>query len=103
LLAGRCYYGEFHPWFYEEIRLGRDQGPGTETIFTAKRIELPADCFSSDSRSFILLLGIPTYYYSLAEQPSDLFIKPINSPLITQVTADELISDPHWVKCCRTC
>lgn len=101
LLAGRCYYGEFHPWFYEEIRLGRDKSPGTESIFTAKRIELPADCFSADSRSFILLLGIPTYYYSLTEQPSDLFIKPINSPLITQVTANELISEPHWVKCCR--
>lgn len=98
LLLARDFYGEFYPWFFNRIHLYSCQFPLTELeSLTAKSIDIYPGCFSPDDKYYLLALGVPVNFYNLPEQPRSLFIKRIDSPIITQLSSRQNLIDPFWI------
>ena len=97
-LLAREYYGDFYPWFYQRLHLYSPASPEQELDFLhGKSIRIFPGCFSPDHQYYVLALAIPNAFFSLPEQPSDLFIKRMGSRTITQITNNQNVSYPVWV------
>jgi len=97
-LIAREYYGDFFPWFYQRLHLYSPASLDQELDFLhGKSLKIYPGCFSPDHQYYVLALSIPTAFFSLPEQPSDLFIKRIGSRTITQITLNQKVSYPVWV------
>lgn len=97
-LMAREYYGDFFPWFYQRLHLYSPASLDQELDYLyGKNIKILPGCFSPDHQYYVLALSVPTTFFSLPEQPSDLFIKRIGSRTITQITLNQNVSYPVWV------
>ncbi|MEN6327771.1 MAG: peptidoglycan-binding protein [Syntrophomonas sp.] len=96
LLKARDYYGDFFPWFYQNIRLLTAAGALIEDELYAKGVELNAGIFAPDDSSFLSVMFNPSTFYPVPQRSRDLYIKKLNSRLITQITAAEMAYSPVW-------
>lgn len=97
-LVARDYYGEFFPWFYQRLHIySPPSGEQELDYITAKNIKIYPGCFSKNNQYYVLTLSVPTAFFPLPEQPSDLFIKRMGSRTITQITLNQKASYPVWV------
>lgn len=96
LLSARDYYGEFFPWFYQHIRLLTAAGALIEDELYAKGVELNAGIFAPDDSSFLSVMFNPGTFYPVPQRSRDLYVKKLDSGLITQITAGEMAYSPVW-------
>lgn len=99
VLLAREYYGDFFPWFYQKLHLYSPASLDQELdVLPGKSIKICPGCFSPDNQYYVLTLSIPTAFYAVPEQPGDLFIKRIGARTITQITINQNVSYPVWIK-----
>ncbi len=96
LLNSHDYYGEFSPWFYQNIRLLTATGALIEDELYAKGVELNAGIFAPNDSSFLSVMFNPGTFYPIPQRSRDLYVKKLNSRLITQITAGEMAYSPIW-------
>ena len=97
LLNKREFYGDFLPWFYQNVRSYTADGEFISNEIYAKNIELNIDNFSVDDSHFTLVLSNPNTFYPVAAGFRDIFVKKLNTGLITQITQGENTFSPVWL------
>jgi len=97
LLQNRDYYGDFFPWFHQDTKLYTSSGDFIRRELYAKGIELNVDNFSGDDSYFLCTMYNPNIFYQIPLQARDIYVKKINSQLITQITSGEMIFNPIWL------
>ncbi|HEX3012071.1 MAG TPA: peptidoglycan-binding protein [Syntrophomonadaceae bacterium] len=95
LLTGRDYYGEFFPWFYNNLRL-YDLDNNLSGQIYAKDLQISPDIFSQEDKWFAVVLTNPAIFYNIKNKSRDIFIKDSASRLITRVTLGETAFSPKW-------
>jgi peptidoglycan hydrolase-like protein with peptidoglycan-binding domain len=98
LLLARDYYGEFYPWFCQELCLYEPAASlqKLESV-RAKSIKTFPGGVSPDHQFYLFCLSVPSTFFSIPEQAGDLFVKRIGSQTVTQITLNQAISDPVWI------
>lgn len=96
LLMMRDYYGEFFPWFYHNVSLYYLEDTMSGQIY-AKGVEFSSKPFSENDKWFALVLFNPSNFYNVKTRARDIFVKGIDSRLITRVTLGENVSSPNWL------
>jgi len=60
-------------------------------------IDLYTDSFSPSDSFFVSVMHNPNIFYSIPVRARDIYIKKINSQLITQITSREMAYAPIWL------
>jgi hypothetical protein len=95
LLKTRNYFGEFFPWFYFNVSRFTDTGTLVGSELYSKVVELNNDNFFDDL-AFLLIMHNPDTFYPIPVQARDLYVKHVNTRLLTQLSSGELLYNPVW-------
>jgi hypothetical protein len=94
--VARDYYGEFFPWFYQNLRLHDLENNASSQIY-AKNVQTGSQIFSENDLWLALVLSNPTSFYDVKTRACDIFIKDCHSRLLTRVTWGESAVSPNWL------
>ncbi|QGU00128.1 hypothetical protein SYNTR_1534 [Candidatus Syntrophocurvum alkaliphilum] len=97
ILSGRDYYGNFFPWFYMNIKLFNQEGKFLNNQLFAKGIDLNDNNFDINDTSFLAVLYNPSKFYSIPVISRDIYLKDIQTQLLTKLTLSKNAYNPIFL------
>lgn len=96
LLLEKDSYGACYPWFYQQIKLYSSDGFCQGEVMKARSCQFNENCFSQDNSLLLFIMHTPRTFYPLPEYWRHIYIKPLQSPLLVQLTLNERPYYPIW-------
>lgn len=97
LLLEKDSYGACYPWFYQQIKLYSSRGYCRGEVIKGRSLQIDENCFNQDNTALIFIMHTPRTFYPLPEYHRNLYIKPLESPLLFQLTDNERPLSPRWL------
>ncbi|NLB87992.1 MAG: hypothetical protein GX790_02005, partial [Syntrophomonadaceae bacterium] len=97
LLADKKFYGSYFPWFYLELKRYNLDGELVAKELYGKGIDIVEHSLSPDDRFMVFTIKTPNSYFPIRHFFKDIFIKQLNTNLITRLTYSENVYNPIWL------
>lgn len=97
LLQERDFYGEFFPWFYQDLKLFDAAGQLIEKEIYAKGLDINQDNFVTDDSQFASVMYNNDTFYPIPQRARDIYIKTVQSRLITQLSLGQMAYSPVYL------
>lgn len=97
MIKTRDYYGEFFPWFYQDVRLFSQKATLVNRELYAKELDLNTDNFFSADLAFLTIMQNPFIFYPISTLSRNLYAQQTSTRLLTQLSSGQLLYNPVWV------
>ncbi|NLO22480.1 MAG: LysM peptidoglycan-binding domain-containing protein [Syntrophomonadaceae bacterium] len=97
LLLEKDSYGAYYPWFYQQIKLYSSRGYCRGEVIKVRSCQFNQYCFNPDNTLLLFIMHTPRTFYPLPEYCRHMYIKPLQSPLLFQLTSNERPFYPIWI------
>lgn len=97
LLSEKKFYGSYFPWFYLEIKRYNVDGELLNKELYGKGINVRENSISPDDKFMVFSMHTPHSYFPIQYFCQDIFIKQLNTNLISRLTYGENVYSPIWL------
>lgn len=97
LLSQKNFYGSYFPWFYLEIKRYNVNGELVAKELYGKGIDITDNSLSPDDKFMVFTMHTPHSYFPIKYFCKDIFIKQLNTNLISRITYGENVYSPIWL------